>query len=64
MARARVAERQAELDRLINGARIEERREAEAAVREAQAVLDTATIEWQRRRGLLDAGRDQPHRGR
>ena len=56
MARARVAERQAELDRLINGARIEERREAEAAVREAQAVLDTATIEWQRRRGLLDAG--------
>ncbi len=25
-------------------------------MREAQAVLDTATIEWQRRRGLLDAG--------
>ena len=56
LARARVAQQQAALDRLVNGARVEERREADASVREAQAVLDTATVEWQRRRSLLDAG--------
>ena len=56
MARARVAEQKAALDRLLNGARVEERREADAAVHEAEAVLENATVEWQRRRQLLDAG--------
>jgi len=56
LAKADLAERQAELERLLNGARTEERREAEASVHEAHAVLDSATDEWQRRRTLLDQG--------
>jgi multidrug resistance efflux pump len=56
LAKADLAERRAALDRLVNGSRTEERREAEAAVREARAVLDTASAEFERRRTLLDEG--------
>jgi len=56
LAKADVAERQAALERLLNGSRTEERREADAAVHEARAVLDTASAEWERRRTLLDQG--------
>ena len=56
LAKADLAERRAALERLLNGSRAEERREAEASVREARAVLDTATDEWRRRRTLLDQG--------
>ena len=38
-ARATIAVRQAALDRVVNGAREQERREAEAAVAEARAVV-------------------------
>jgi HlyD family secretion protein len=56
LAEARLAEQQASLDRLLNGSRTEERREAEAEMHEARAVLDTATDEYQRRRSLLSEG--------
>jgi len=56
LAQADLAERRAALERLLNGARAEERREADAAVREARAVLVTASAEWERRRTLLDEG--------
>ena len=56
LAAARLAGQQAGLERLLNGSRAEERREAEAAMREARAVLDTATAEWERRRSLLTEG--------
>jgi HlyD family secretion protein len=56
LAKADLAERRAALERLLNGARAEERREADAAVREARAVLVTASAEWERRRTLLDEG--------
>jgi len=56
LGRADLAARQAELERLLNGSRAEERREADAAVREAGAVLDNASAEWERRRTLLDEG--------
>ncbi|MGB7762666.1 MAG: HlyD family efflux transporter periplasmic adaptor subunit [Bryobacteraceae bacterium] len=56
LAQADLAERRAALERLLNGARAEERREADASVREARAVLDTAAAEWERRRTLLEEG--------
>jgi len=56
LAQADLAERRAALERLLNGSRAEERREADASVREARAVLDTASAEWERRRTLLDEG--------
>ena len=55
-ARATVALRQAELDRVINGAREQEREEAAAAVEEAAAVLENARSEWQRKQSLLATG--------
>jgi len=55
-ASATVALRQAELDRLVNGARDEERREAAAAVEEAKAVLANARMEAGRRRSLFQTG--------
>lgn len=51
---AELAQREAELRRILNGARREERREAEAAVQAAKAVLDNAKSEAMRRRGLAD----------
>ncbi|HUI54502.1 MAG TPA: efflux RND transporter periplasmic adaptor subunit [Bryobacteraceae bacterium] len=56
LAKANLAERQAALERLLNGSRTEERREAAASVREAAAVLDSATAEWDRRKTLLTQG--------
>jgi HlyD family secretion protein len=56
LARAAVAEREAELERLHNGARQQERREALAMVRRAEAVLENARTERDRRQPLLDRG--------
>jgi HlyD family secretion protein len=56
MAKANLAEREAALERLLNGSRAEERREARAAIREAEAVLDHAEAERGRRQMLLERG--------
>lgn len=56
LAESAVAERQAELDRLRNGARPQERKETAAFVNEARAVLEQARAERDRRRFLLDRG--------
>lgn len=53
-AEATLALRQAELLRLINGARSQERRAAKADVQAAQAVLNNARREADRRRNLAD----------
>jgi ABC exporter DevB family membrane fusion protein len=55
-AEAEVAQREAELRKVLNGARREERREALAAVQEAEAVLNNARLEMERRRQLYAAG--------
>lgn len=55
-ARAELAQRKAELDRVINGARAEERREARAAVKETEANLDLARREYERRLPLTRSG--------
>ncbi len=55
-ARAYLREREAALERLVNGARVEERREAAAALREAEAVLENARTEIDRRRALVERG--------
>jgi len=55
-ARATVAVRQAALDRVVNGAREQERREAEAAVTEATAVVENARTEQARKRSLFSTG--------
>lgn len=55
-ARAALALRQAELERLNNGARGEERREAKAALMEADASLDLARREHERRLPLTKSG--------
>jgi len=55
-ARATVDERRADLDRLVDGARQQERREATAAVEEARAVLANARAERQRRESLFATG--------
>ncbi|MBX9602393.1 MAG: efflux RND transporter periplasmic adaptor subunit [Bryobacteraceae bacterium] len=56
LAEAALKERQAVLDRIVNGARAEERRESRALVREAEAVVENARAEVERRRSLLDRG--------
>jgi len=53
-ARTVVEQREAELRRTVNGARTEERREAEASMQAAEAMLNNARGEAQRRRGLAD----------
>jgi ABC exporter DevB family membrane fusion protein len=55
-ARAAVSERRAELDRIVNGARGQERREALAAVEEARAVQANARTEMLRRQSLFQTG--------
>lgn len=55
-AKADLAQRQAELEKLINGARPEERREARAAVAEADAALLLANQEHDRRVPLTKSG--------
>src|SRR5712692_1708196 len=52
--RARVAGGEAELRRTVNGARAQERREAEASLQAAKAVLNNAKSEAERRRGLAE----------
>jgi HlyD family secretion protein len=54
VAEAELAQREAELRRTVNGAREQERREAEASMQAAKAVLDNAKNEAERRRGLAD----------
>lgn len=56
LARAAVAEREAALTRAMNGSRPMQRRESTAQVREAQAVLDNARTERDRRAHLLERG--------
>ena len=56
LAKAQVREREAALERLKAGSRHEERREAAATVREAEAVLANARAEESRRRSALDRG--------
>jgi ABC exporter DevB family membrane fusion protein len=53
-AGAELAQREAELRRTVNGARTQERREAEASMQAAKAVLDNSKSEAERRRGLAD----------
>lgn len=53
-AEAELAQREAELRRTVNGARTQERGEAEASMQAAEAVLNNARTEAQRRRGLAD----------
>lgn len=55
-AKAEVSLRQAELERLVNGARAEEKREARAALNEAEASLDLARREYDRRLPLAKSG--------
>lgn len=56
LARSRIQEAEAALLRLRNGSRPEERREADAQVREAKAALDIAAAERERRTMLLGRG--------
>lgn len=53
-AEAELAARKAELRRTVNGARTQERSEAAAAMQAAEAVLNNAKREAERRRGLAD----------
>jgi ABC exporter DevB family membrane fusion protein len=55
-ARARLEQSQAELRRVINGARSEERREAKASVDQADAIVENAQREVERRRKLSANG--------
>ena len=55
-AKAQLALRTAELDRIIHGARPEERREARAAVAETEANLDLARREYERKLPLARSG--------
>jgi HlyD family secretion protein len=56
LAKATLREREAHLERLRNGARVEEKREAEALLREAEAQFTMALSERDRRQTLLDRG--------
>ncbi|MBI5086747.1 MAG: efflux RND transporter periplasmic adaptor subunit [Acidobacteria bacterium] len=56
LAEATLREREAQEERLMNGARDEDKREAEALLREAEAQLSVAQAERERRRGLLERG--------
>jgi HlyD family secretion protein len=55
-AEAEVMQKQAELHKVINGARQQERREALSSVAEAQAVMINAKADMVRRRELFAAG--------
>jgi ABC exporter DevB family membrane fusion protein len=56
LAKAAIAENEAALLRVVNGSRKEERGEARAAIKEAEAVLDVAKGERARREMLLERG--------
>src|SRR5215470_9624536 len=53
-AEAALAQREAELERTINGARSQERRASQASLKAAEAVLENSRREAQRRRTLAD----------
>jgi ABC exporter DevB family membrane fusion protein len=55
-AEARLKEREATLRRVVNGARDQERREAWESVKEAEAVMENARVEIERRRELYLKG--------
>jgi len=55
-AQAEVRQREAELRKVINGARTQERREALSTVAEAQAVMSNAQADMERRQKLFAAG--------
>ena len=55
-AQAEVNQKQAELRKVINGARRQERAEAWSSVNEAKAVMEDAQSELQRRQELFKAG--------
>lgn len=55
-AEARVRQSEAELRRIVNGARTEERNEARAAVEQAEAVAKNARLEVARRQTLVRDG--------
>jgi ABC exporter DevB family membrane fusion protein len=55
-AAAEVQQKEAELRKVINGARAQERREAWSSVQEAQAVMNNAQSEMTRRQKLFAAG--------
>jgi ABC exporter DevB family membrane fusion protein len=55
-AAAEVKQKQAELRKVINGARQQERREAWSSVAEAEAVMNHARLEKDRYRKLFEAG--------
>jgi HlyD family secretion protein len=55
-AEARLRQAEAELRRILNGARHQERLQAQAGVEEAEAVLENARIEMKRRQSLYRDG--------
>jgi HlyD family secretion protein len=55
-ARATVEQREAELRKVVNGARTQERREAYATVEQNKAVMENAKAEMDRRNQLFAAG--------
>jgi HlyD family secretion protein len=55
-ARATLADRQANLEKIINGARRQERDEAQAAVRETETNANNAAAEMARRQRLYEKG--------
>jgi ABC exporter DevB family membrane fusion protein len=55
-AAAEVKQKEAELRKVINGARLQERREALSTVDEAQAVMNNAQADMMRRQKLFAAG--------
>ena len=55
-AEAEVAQKDAEVRKVFNGARLEERREAFSSVEEAQAVMANAESEMRRHQKLYEAG--------
>ena len=55
-AQAEVRQREAELRKVVNGARTQERREALSTVAEAQAVMNNAQADMERRQKLFAAG--------
>jgi len=64
-AEAALAERQAELERTINGARAQERRASQASLKAAEAILENSRREAERRRNLADhqmVSRDEAER--
>jgi HlyD family secretion protein len=55
-AEAQLVAKEATLRKVVNGARVQERSEAMSSVREAEAVMNNARAEMERRRKLFAAG--------